>query len=52
MVETKPAPKADDVLPGVVGGAYVPPSRRGLGGETGGDARLEPMKPRRWDTGT
>ena len=46
VVETKPMPKADDVLPGVVGGAYVPPSRRGLGGETGGDARLEPMKPR------
>jgi len=47
VVETKPMPKADDVLPGVVGGAYVPPSRRGLGGESGGDARLEPMKPRR-----
>jgi len=47
VVETKPMPKADDMLPSVVGGAYVPPSRRGLGGESGGDARLEPMKPRR-----
>ena len=49
VVETKPMPKADDMLPSVVGGAYVPPSRRGLGGESGGDARLEPMQPRRWD---
>jgi len=46
VVETKPAPVADSVLPGVVGGTYVPPGRRG--GDTGGsDARLEPIKPRR-----